>query len=539
LRSRPKAREALLVRRALLVLLVLGVGLSACSSSEDAEARDAWHAALRDWEERRDPAAYDAWLAIPESSPEGREAHRRIREADRLYREGIQRVSAGDPAARDSFEEAVAAAPMDPRLYLPLARTFREQADLAPDNPHLFIRAAEYYRKFLTLVPDDPERDAARRELEEFDPESAQLAALDAPAASPTLPAQGESLGAAMGLAAAALLLAIAALLAIIARPGLGGKSLAELATARPELHPAIAYLVSSLRHELLKHRIGAVSSGVTALAAGTASKQQREFVSGRLFGGEPLVEAWEGHLRAFERALGPELDLRRRDRSFRAAGKAITTIASLERGLAQGEPRATKRLALAFADLHALDRELAALVSKMVRTKTGDVLLRTIVDDVREEYATSQVQLDSVAIEAPHPAPEIEVFESDLVLVLKNVLRNAILAVGRMDTPGRIKIVVAVELEPTGEENVVIRVLDTSPETLTTEAIYERRVDRGLGLVTAALTRYDGAIVVEPAEPPWAKAVAVRFFRAFQGQESASRPPPVALAPAEERESA
>ncbi len=63
-----------------------------------------------------------------------------------------------------------------------------------------------------------------------------------------------------MGLAAAALLLAIAALLAILARPGLGGKSLAELAMARPELHPAIAYLVSSVRHELLKHRIGAVS---------------------------------------------------------------------------------------------------------------------------------------------------------------------------------------------------------------------------------------------------------------------------------------
>jgi hypothetical protein len=161
-------------------------------------------------------------------------------------------------------------------------------------------------------------------------------------------------------------------------------------------------------------------------------------------------------------------------------------------------------------------------------------VLLRAIVDEVRKEYATSRVQLDSVSIEAPHPAPEIEVFESDLVLVLKNVLRNAILAVGRMETPGRIKIVVAVELEPTGEENVVIRVLDTSPETLTTEAIYERRVDRGLGLVTAALTRYDGAIVVEPAEPPWAKAVAVRFFRAFQSDEAAAPEPR-----AEERASA
>ncbi len=521
------------MRRVLLVLLLLATGLAGCSGG-GSDARVAWHNALRDWEERRDPAAYDAWLAIPVPSPEGREAHRRIREADRLYRQGIERVSEGDPAARDSFEQAVTVAPMDPRLYLPLARTFREQADLAPDNPHLFIRAAEYYRKFLTLVPDDPEHDDARRELEELDPESAQLAALDAPAASPTLPAQGESLGAAMGLAAAALFLAIAALLAMIARPGRGGRSLAELALARPELHPAIAYLVSSLRHELLKHRIGAVSSGVTALAEGRASAPQRDFVRGRLFGGEPLVDAWDGHIRAFERALGPELDLRRRDRSFRAAGKAIRTIGSLERGLREGDARAMKRLALAHAELHRLDRELFGLVSKMVRTRTGDALLRSIVDEVREEYAASRVELESVAIEAPHPAPEVEVFESDLVLVLKNVLRNAILAVGRMDPPGRIKIVVAVELEPTGEENVVIRVLDTSPETLTTEAIYERRVDRGLGLVTAALTRYDGAIVVEPAEPPWAKAVTVRFFRAFKDDDRPSREPP-----AEERASA
>ena len=79
-------------------------------------------------------------------------------------------------------------------------------------------------------------------------------------------------------------------------------------------------------------------------------------------------------------------------------------------------------------------------------------------------------------------------------------------------------------EPEEKSEENVVLRVLDTSPETLTTEAIYERRVDRGLGLVTAALTRYDGAIVVEPADAPWAKAVALRFFRAF-GDEAMDVP--------------
>ncbi len=500
-------------------LCAIGVTLllAACTS-DAAAATQAWHAALRDWEQTRNPAAYGAWLAIDERFPEGQEAHRRIREADRLYRDGIARVAAGDPTAREPFEEAVRTAPMDPRLYLPLARAFRAQAELAPDNPHLFIRAAEYYRKFLTLAPEDPDHEVARRELEELDPESALVAPLDVPAATPTLPDDtgpfSSPLVAATALSGLAFLLALAALLVILGRPS--GRSLAELAEKRPELHPAIAYLVSSLRHELLKHRIGAVSSGIDALAEGRASSPQREFVSTRLYGGEPLADAWEGHLRAFERALGPELDLRRRDRTFRLAARAIAEIGRLEGPLTRGDARASRRLRAAHAELGRLDRELAALVARMVRTRVDDMLLREILDDVRTEYAASRVPLGAVAIETPHPAPEIEVFRVDLVLVLKNVLRNAILAVGRMDPPGRVKVEVVVELEATGEENVVLRVLDTSSETLTTEAIYERRVDRGLGLVTAALTRYDGAIVVEPADPPWAKAVALRFFRAF-----------------------
>lgn len=491
----------------MLALLVL----AACGRDQ----AEAWRQARADWEDTRNPAAYAEWLAIDERSPEGAEAHRRIREADRLYRDGISLVAAGDPRAREPLEQAVSVAPMDPRLYLPLARAFRSQAELSPDNPHLFIRAAEYYRKFVTLVPDDPDHDVARRELEELDPESAQLAWLDAPASPATTASPGGSgVEPAAALSLLAIVLALAAIAAIVARRG--GRSLAELALARPELHPAIAYLVSSLRHELLKHRIGAVSSGVDALVEGRASAPQREFVSGRLFGGEPLESAWEGHLRAFERALGPELDLRSRDRGFRRAARAIAEIGRLEQPLARGDARASLRLREAHAELRRLDRDLAELVGKMVRTRVDDTLLREVLDEVRKEYAASQVALEPVAIETPHPAPEVEVFRVDLVLVLKNVLRNAILAVGKMSPVGRVKIVVAVELEPTGEENVVLRVLDTSSETLTTEAIYERRVDRGLGLVTAALTRYDGAIVVEPAEAPWAKAVALRFFRAF-----------------------
>jgi C4-dicarboxylate-specific signal transduction histidine kinase len=109
-----------------------------------------------------------------------------------------------------------------------------------------------------------------------------------------------------------------------------------------------------------------------------------------------------------------------------------------------------------------------------------------------------------------------VEVFRVDLVLVLKNVVRNAILAVGQDEEPRRLGIDVSTEVELTGEEVVRIHVRDTSAQRFSTEDIYARRMDRGLGLVTAALSRYDGAITVEEGGDGWAKSVAVRFFRAY-----------------------
>jgi hypothetical protein len=113
-----------------------------------------------------------------------------------------------------------------------------------------------------------------------------------------------------------------------------------------------------------------------------------------------------------------------------------------------------------------------------------------------------------------------VEVFRVDLVLVLKNVVRNAILAVGQDEAPRRIGLDVSTEVELTGEEVVRVHVRDTSAQRFSTADIYARRMDRGLGLVTAALSRYDGAISVEDGGDGWAKAVAVRFFRAYGEDE-------------------
>ena len=74
----------------------------------------------------------------------------------------------------------------------------------------------------------------------------------------------------------------------------------------------------------------------------------------------------------------------------------------------------------------------------------------------------------------------------------------------------------VVVDLEATGEETVRIRVLDTSRQSFSAEMLLDRSVDRGLGLVAAAVHRYGGAIDVEQDAEPYEKAVCVCFFRAF-----------------------
>lgn len=490
----------------LLVSLLWGCGASA--SDQWSEAR-----ALYETHHNRNGRAYEAWHALDPATPEGQEAHRRLLDAERLYRQGIAAVDGGEPEAEVNFAQAVVLAPIDPALWLPLARAYRRRSSIEPDNPLLFLRAVEYYQRYLTLVPDGEEAEAARVELAELDPEGGFGTDPLYVAPPPGNESEGQ-LTMASVLAGSAFVLALLAMGLLLFRRERSGLTLAELASARPELHPAIAYLIGSLRHELLKHRVGAVASGVAELTSGRASMPAQKFVTERLYGGEPLGDAWEQHLLAFERALGPELDLRRRDVAFRRAGKAIETLVRLQPELAKGSGHL--RLQAAHRELRAFDGALGQALSRLTRTRVDELLLRDVVGAVRGEIAAGKVALDGIALEAPTPGPHIEVFRGDLTLVLKNVVRNAILAVERHPAPRRVRIEVTTELEATGEEQVLIRVLDTSAQRPDLDAAKAKGMDRGLGLVSAALSRYHGALSVEDADAPYQKAVVVRFFRAF-----------------------
>ena len=109
--------------------------------------------------------------------------------------------------------------------------------------------------------------------------------------------------------------------------------------------------------------------------------------------------------------------------------------------------------------------------------------------------------------------AQPVDVFRTDLRIVLKNVVRNAIQAVASAPAPRRLALDVQVEPEPTGEEFVVFRIRDSSPGGLDAGAGKGNDVEHGLGIVNTALRRYDGSLQVVPASDGYAKAVLVRFF--------------------------
>jgi hypothetical protein len=501
------AAVACAVAGACLFAFAGAVAWTGCGTS----TRREWQRAREAWQ-RHDPRAWQAWIAIDPGSVEGRDARSRLAAAELKYRRGIELLRTGAPGAREALLDGTRLGPMDPALYLPLARAYRERG--------FDERAAEFYKKYLSLGPAVAvARAEAQAELAALGPDVFQA---DLVAPEPPFEILGVAPGALVAALAAALVATLALALAAWRRRG---PPLSARAAAHPELQPALAYLVGCLRHEILKHRIGAVGDAVAALARGGDPAALALLVE-RLYRGEPLEAAWRGHLTSFVRALGPDFALLRNERSFRAADRALRAIARLERPLARGDGRAIARLGRAFRTLRAFDGELAALTAGFARTRLDGALLAELVRAVLGEPACAQAPLDELVIAPLAPDLAVEIYKIDLAIAVKNVVRNAIVAVGRGAAPRRVALDVDVTVEPTGEESVRIRVHDSAPEPLDAAELAAARVDRGLGLARETLRRAGGALEVAPGADGYAKAVVLRLFRAFDAGHVASRPP-------------
>jgi signal transduction histidine kinase len=478
------------VARAGASLLVLVVALVRCAPDGD----EAWRHADELWR-HRDPGAFAAWHKLDRSTPQGMSAQQRLVKADAAYRRGIALVADGDERARDVLAGAAATAPLDPALYLPLARACHARG--------LDDRAAALYRKFLAQAPPGKgDGAAARRELAALGDDLTAL--FDPPrAAGSRWPAW---LPLALGFVVVAIVVLALALTRRRRRP-----SLASLAAESPELQPAIAFLVGCLRHELFKHRILAVADAVRAMAAGQLGEVERRFLLQRLYGGEPLPLAWAGHLGAFMRALGPRFDLSRHDPGFRDADRAIALIAGAEASLSRGEPEAARALLDAHQRLAQFDAGLAQLTARLQHTIVDGEFLALVVGEVQRELGHAEV---AITVTPPPQPLAVESYRQDLALVLRNVLRNAVVAAAAGPRPARVALDVDVALEPTGDEIVHLCVRDTNPAPVPSPAPLSEA--RGLALVRAALQRCDGSLAVAPGGDGFAKCVVVRLFRAL-----------------------
>jgi hypothetical protein len=465
------------------------VVLAACTRGGDR----AWESAEQLWQ-RRDPGAFTAWQKLDPSTPNGARAHAALTRADAEYRRGIALLADEAPQARQVLESAAKSAPLDPLLYLPLARAYRRRG--------LDERAAAMYEKFLAQAPPAAEAEAARREL------AALNDALGLPFEPPrAAPATAWSQAWLVPL----VVVALALVGWIVARGRRRRTSLASLAAEHPELQPAIAFLVGCLRHEFFKHRILAVGDAVRAVACGDLAETERRFLLMRLFGGEALAVAWAGHLGAFMRVLGPRFDLVRLDPDFADAGRDIAAVAASEAALSRGDADAARRVLFAQQRLAAFDATLARLALGLQHTVVDGALLSELAADVKGEMGTSAVE---VIVTPPTGAIAVESYRFDLALVIRNVLRNAVVAAAKGPKPARVAIDADVSIEPTGDEVLRLRVRDSNPEAVPSPAALAEA--RGLALIRAALQRCDGSLSIEPAGDGFAKCIVIRLFCAL-----------------------
>ncbi|HEX3867636.1 MAG TPA: hypothetical protein VHV78_12825 [Gemmatimonadaceae bacterium] len=421
--------------------------------------------------------------------------------ADIEYRRGIALLANEDPHARQVLESAAKRAPLDPSLYLPLARAYRQRG--------LDERAAAMYEKFLAHAPSSPEAEAARHELAALNDDIGMPF-------EPSLASSSPSWSPAWSVPPLVGFLALFGWAVVRRRPR--RTSLATLASEHPELQPAIAFLVGCLRHEFFKHRILAVGDAIRSVATGNLADTERRFLLMRLFGGEPLAVAWAGHVGAFMRVLGPRFDLVRLDPDFGDASRDIFTIATSEAALSRGDAEAAGRVLVAQQRLAAFDTTLGRLAIRLQHTIVDSGLLAELSADVKRELGTLSVEL---IITPPTTAIAVESYRFDLALVIRNVLRNAVVAAAKGPKPARVAFDIDVAIEPTGDEVVRLRVRDTNPEAVPSPA--ELTEARGLALIRAALQRCDGSLSVEPAGDGFAKGVVIRLFCALHSATEAA----------------
>jgi signal transduction histidine kinase len=285
-------------------------------------------------------------------------------------------------------------------------------------------------------------------------------------------------------------------------------RTVAQLLQADPGSWREVARITAALRHEVLKHALGALPEVARALDAGDV--EPAAWLSQRLTDPEgPLVAADRrvGELRALAAGRGIVLDLRGLDPVFAPLGRALARLSALAPALARGDDVSDELRAVDATLREVVAPGLARLVASASTLTVDAAALDAAVARARADATASWRDRVAIVVEPPAIPLRIRAFRQDLDDVLVNLIRNAAAA-----SPDGVAVSATLDEDPiTALRSVAIRVADRAPRRLTTAMIRGRYIERGLGLTVDLVGRMGGGVTVQPHEG-YEKAVVVRL---------------------------
>ncbi|HEY2902629.1 MAG TPA: tetratricopeptide repeat protein [Polyangia bacterium] len=276
------------------------------------------------------------------------------------------------------------------------------------------------------------------------------------------------------------------------------GRTVAATLLRVPDLFPDVAAVVGEIRHDILKHRISALSLLGESVTA-------REEIQRALTEPTPTsvaVTVLYDRLRRAAAAAGVSLRPLEREPVF---GPLVRALASAETLI--GRPGSGKEIAAVDRDLR--DRHGPALAALLALAPTTPVTA-----DSLAAIAASAVPDDSPpGVEVPAGAVSLPLPPQAVHAILGNLLRNALGAAGSKATAQPVvRVMVSPGRDVAGRRLVMLLVADAAPAMITLADIDRRDGQRGLGVVRELVRRWGGHMVVQAEAPPLVKAIGAAF---------------------------
>ena len=309
-----------------------------------------------------------------------------------------------------------------------------------------------------------------------------------------------------------------------------GGHGLMRLIQKHPESGPEVQRVLSAIRHEVLKHNTMVLTGLVEAVEAGEDPSDKAARLHNSLFGtsrDEAVLRRLLGYKEQLEqigRQYGVRLNLEGRDPAISSLLKGFEQLERVDSLLFRMEflpagqksrMLATLREASDLLNVHGYEA-IRSLLDQLRILEVDETLLGAIFRGVSREPAFGSRPIGQPLIQVAVPMPvAVAIPRQAFEDIFSNLFRNAIdSSIRHLEGEIQVGLRVSDDVDPiTGLANVVFRILDRSPQQLTTEMIRGRFIEGGLGIAADLVSKFEGSLDVEALEQEdgdegWRKAV-------------------------------